>query len=142
MSIMQDYENKLAALKEEIVSSQNQRPSLLIEFGTKALPALRDNKDFAELAKKIDELDNKIEALIKDEEELLSNRAKYEKEEKEDVLRRTCPQCRAFNPGDAKFCEECGAPVGSLPREYCEECGTVNHAGLKFCGECGAKLPD
>ena len=139
---MQEFEKKLAAIKEEASALQDQRPVLIIGLGEKALPALRDNKEFADLTKEIDELDKKIESLNKDEEELLDKKGQYEKEEKERVLRCTCPKCKIVNPEDARFCEECGTPVGSLPREYCEACGTVNHAGLKFCGECGAKLPD
>ena len=139
---MQEFENKLAAIKEEALALRNRRPGLLSELGEKALPSLRDNKEFADLAEEIDELDRKIESLGKDEEELLKKKGQYEKEEKERLLKCTCPQCKTVNPEDARFCEECGTPVGSLPREYCEACGMVNPAGLKFCGECGAKLPD
>ena len=139
---MQEFESKLAAIKNETLTLKNQRPELIAELGEKALPALRGNKEFADLTERIDELDKKVESLSKDEEELLGKKAEYEKAERESMLKRTCPQCRYVNPDDAKFCEECGTPVGSLPREYCVACGVVNHAGLKFCGECGAKLPD
>ena len=139
---MQEFEEKLMAIRDEAEALQKQRPDMLAAFGEEVLPKLRGNDEFAELTGKIDELDKKIEDLAKSEEELLGQKGQYEKEEKERMLKCTCPQCKAVNSEDAKFCEECGTPVGVLPREYCEACGTVNHAGLKFCGECGAKLPD
>ena len=141
MSI-QEFEEKLAAIREETLALQSQRPDLLVVFGEKALPVLHDKKEFAALASEIDELDDKIEELKKDEEELLDKKQQYEKEEKEQFLRRTCSQCKILKPEGAKFCEECGTPIGVLPVEYCETCGTVNYEGQKFCGECGAKLTD
>ena len=140
---MQEFEEKLKAIEDEAEALRKQRPDFLAELGEKALPALRGNDEFADLTGKIDEIDEKIEELAKSKEELLGKKGQYEKEERERILKYTCPQCKKVNSEDAKFCEDCGAPVvGVLPREYCEVCGTVNHVGLKFCGECGAKLPE
>jgi class 3 adenylate cyclase/tetratricopeptide (TPR) repeat protein len=44
-----------------------------------------------------------------------------------------CPQCRHENPGDAKFCLECGRRLALS----CGACGTELPAGAKFCKECG-----
>ena len=44
-----------------------------------------------------------------------------------------CPQCRHENPGDAKFCLECGRRLALA----CGACGTELPAGAKFCKECG-----
>jgi hypothetical protein len=44
-----------------------------------------------------------------------------------------CPQCQHDNPGDAKFCLECGL---RLVLE-CLACGTQLPGGSKFCKECG-----
>jgi predicted amidophosphoribosyltransferase len=43
------------------------------------------------------------------------------------------PQCRHENPGDAKFCLECGRRLALS----CGACGTELPAGAKFCKECG-----
>lgn len=47
-----------------------------------------------------------------------------------------CPKCQTENPGDRKFCRECGVRL-LLP---CPRCGFENIPGDKFCGECGHQL--
>jgi hypothetical protein len=47
-----------------------------------------------------------------------------------------CPQCRHENPGDAKFCLECGRRLALM----CASCATELPAGAKFCKECGASV--
>jgi predicted nucleic acid-binding Zn ribbon protein len=44
-----------------------------------------------------------------------------------------CPQCRHENPGDAKFCLECGRRLALS----CGACGSELPAGAKFCKESG-----
>jgi class 3 adenylate cyclase len=44
-----------------------------------------------------------------------------------------CPRCRHENPGDAKFCLECGGRLALA----CGACGTELPGGAKFCKECG-----
>jgi hypothetical protein len=50
----------------------------------------------------------------------------------------TCPHCRATIKQNAKFCEECGKPVGAAKKTFCAECGTELGPNAKFCGGCGA----
>ena len=47
-----------------------------------------------------------------------------------------CSQCRHPNRDEAKFCDQCGAPL-LVP---CPGCGTANSPGAKFCSQCGAAL--
>ena len=47
-----------------------------------------------------------------------------------------CPKCQHDNPGDVKFCGECGAKLELV----CPSCKTTNLAGNKFCNECGQDL--
>ncbi|NIM93380.1 MAG: hypothetical protein GTO18_06680 [Anaerolineales bacterium] len=68
-----------------------------------------------------------------------------------------CPYCNSRNPGDAKFCGECGGDltgaeareggrvVGAYsaepaPEVICEACGSSNPAGTLVCSHCGARL--
>jgi class 3 adenylate cyclase/tetratricopeptide (TPR) repeat protein len=44
-----------------------------------------------------------------------------------------CTKCNFENRPGVKFCEECGAPLGTL----CPNCGAQMPPMAKFCGECG-----
>lgn len=50
-----------------------------------------------------------------------------------------CSQCGHVNPAEARFCEECGAPLGGL---VCHNCGAVMPADGDLCEACGAWLKD
>lgn len=47
---------------------------------------------------------------------------------------RPCPQCRSYNPPDARFCNQCGTPLAT---GKCRFCGADLAPGTKFCGQCG-----
>ena len=49
-----------------------------------------------------------------------------------------CGSCRHDNPGNAKFCSECGA---SLSLE-CPSCRAEQPSGSKFCNQCGTALAE
>jgi rRNA maturation endonuclease Nob1 len=68
-----------------------------------------------------------------------------------------CPYCGARNPGDAKFCGECGGDLtqaaaresgrvvgahreGPAEQIPCPACGTLNPATAQTCEQCGANL--
>ena len=46
----------------------------------------------------------------------------------------TCPKCGTENPAGAKFCSNCGTPLGP---KTCAKCGAEVPQGAKFCPECG-----
>ncbi|GAB4430827.1 MAG: SPFH domain-containing protein [Chloroflexi bacterium OHK40] len=52
-------------------------------------------------------------------------------------LSASCATCGTQLPARAKFCLECGAPVG--PRR-CPSCANEMPANAKFCSECGTSL--
>ncbi|MFP4364223.1 MAG: zinc ribbon domain-containing protein [Spirochaetia bacterium] len=90
---------------------------------------------------------------------------KQKKQEKQEQKTRSsipggCPVCGHQNPAEAKFCEECGTPLGGTPCPNCGEtvpqggdiceacgqwlntdacafCGAELQGGAAFCGECG-----
>src|SRR5262245_15026124 len=47
-----------------------------------------------------------------------------------------CPNCRAENRGDRRFCLKCGTPLARV----CASCGFTNEPVAGFCGGCGARL--
>ena len=49
-----------------------------------------------------------------------------------------CPNCGAQVALGLKFCGECGSPMQKTGK--CPNCGYENEPGMKFCGECGTKL--
>ena len=51
-----------------------------------------------------------------------------------------CPNCGTKNPGDSKFCKECGEKSFIYQNEWtCKKCGHKNPLNAKFCGGCGSK---
>lgn len=47
---------------------------------------------------------------------------------------RACPRCQHANAPAARFCAQCGAPLGLA----CRRCGTALAAGQRFCDACGS----
>jgi class 3 adenylate cyclase/tetratricopeptide (TPR) repeat protein len=48
----------------------------------------------------------------------------------------TCPSCRHRNPGDAKFCQQCGQPIHRI----CSACHAEIAPDAKFCHRCGQPI--
>ena len=51
-----------------------------------------------------------------------------------------CPNCQTANPGNARFCMNCGYALETS--ENCPNCGTALLPGAKFCHNCGHPLVD
>jgi class 3 adenylate cyclase/predicted ATPase len=47
-----------------------------------------------------------------------------------------CSNCGSQNPGEKKFCGDCGASLANR----CQKCDAENAPGKRFCGDCGAPL--
>jgi len=71
------------------------------------------------------------------EEAVRSRQYKVKKYVAGDRLRAACPKCGAAIKPGAKFCGQCGAPLGQ--RRFCTQCGTPLDANVKFCPQCGAR---
>ena len=50
--------------------------------------------------------------------------------------RLTCPSCGGDNAPDARFCDDCGAPM----RQTCPSCSGDNAPDARFCDDCGREL--
>ncbi|HEX7195430.1 MAG TPA: zinc ribbon domain-containing protein [Candidatus Limnocylindria bacterium] len=48
----------------------------------------------------------------------------------------TCVSCGGANAADARFCDDCGAPM----QRTCARCNAVNAPDARFCDDCGAEL--
>lgn len=48
-----------------------------------------------------------------------------------------CSQCQHENRAQARFCEQCAAPLART----CARCGAQASASAKFCSECAYPLP-
>ena len=48
-----------------------------------------------------------------------------------------CPNCLHENSVEAKFCEQCAAPLAKI----CAHCGSPALSTAKFCAQCGRPLP-
>lgn len=46
-----------------------------------------------------------------------------------------CHKCNEVNDADAKFCNECGAPLSKS--KPCPQCSELNDGDAKFCDNCG-----
>ncbi|MCX7600221.1 MAG: zinc-ribbon domain-containing protein, partial [Armatimonadetes bacterium] len=61
--------------------------------------------------------------------------------ERAGVAVRTCPNCSAAVPREARFCTQCGKRLKSTQQAAtCPKCGERLPAGAKFCPECGSKV--
>ncbi len=47
-----------------------------------------------------------------------------------------CPACKAAVDQGAKFCRQCGSPIGIA----CPTCGAPNPPDSKYCGDCGVRV--
>ena len=47
-----------------------------------------------------------------------------------------CTKCKGDNPGDAQFCQGCGARLELI----CPTCATANGLDANFCKKCGTRL--
>lgn len=63
---------------------------------------------------------------------------KLETEQWRETIVASCPKCGAPQQSNAKFCQECGAPLKQAT--HCTECGAKLTPGAKFCPECGKKV--
>ena len=61
--------------------------------------------------------------------------------------RKVCPNCKASNNPNVRFCGECGFALNTAQAaqtvptvSVCPTCGSQNAPGTRFCGSCGTKL--
>ncbi len=62
--------------------------------------------------------------------------ADFDPSSREAFLVQGCPSCGAKVPSGARYCADCGAPLGSR----CGMCGAAVPAAARFCPSCGSRL--
>ncbi len=55
-----------------------------------------------------------------------------------------CARCGRSNPPDARFCQDCGAPLQSSDPSVlvCPACGSENPPDSRFCQRCGVRIQE
>lgn len=129
-----DPDIKLINAQSELNDLKKQEAELYAQIGKRALE--QESGRFPELESNLQLVQRNILAAA---EKLKS--AQTEKDAKEAARRaqeqeHTCPSCGNCNPGDVKFCQECGAKLGATK---CSKCGIPLPPGTRFCGECGMR---
>ncbi len=125
---------KLMTAQSELSDLQRQEAELYVQIGKQALK--QESGRFPELERRLKLVqENLLEAADK------LKRAQAEKDAKEaaqqaEEQEHTCPSCGYLNPDGVKFCQECGAKLGT---SKCVKCGAPLTPNTRFCGECGAK---
>lgn len=76
------------------------------------------------------------EAKLKSETQAKQAAERAERDAQEHL---NCPECGHQNPEGVRFCQECGAKLGSV-KAICPACGQDNAPGVRFCGGCGQKI--
>ena len=52
-----------------------------------------------------------------------------------------CPRCHLYNPDNASYCSQCGAPLYQDQQFiFCQNCGFQNPFNASFCAKCGVPL--
>ncbi len=131
---------KLFQSQSEISELQNREMELYAEIGKKALPALKDQAEYADLAAELKFTQKKLQTAQEDLEAARNIKSEQEQKEQELMKTRTCPNCDTLNPEGVKFCQECGAKLNLSLKVKCPECGAEYPVGTRFCGECGRQM--
>jgi DNA-directed RNA polymerase subunit M/transcription elongation factor TFIIS len=129
-------EGKLLAANSEVGDLQKQERELLIEIGRQAYEqnptAWPQDSKLKLIRQNLDAAQTTLNDAKQAQEEAEATKAA------EDAKGR-CPECGHKNPEGVKFCQECGAALGSGGVKHCTSCGAELTAGTRFCGECGAQ---
>lgn len=129
---------KMMTAHTQVSDLKKQEKDLYAEIGKMAI-AQYGLESFGEVADKLKLVQSNLNMATK---ELDAQKAEQEAKERaaEAVAEATkCPSCGYANPEGTKFCQECGAKLGSLK---CVSCGADLPPGSRFCGECGSRQPE
>ncbi len=129
-----DPDAKLIKAQSDLNDLQNQETELYAEIGKKSL--LRNSGQFPELESKLKLVQSNLKEVQASLEAVQREKTKKDRAERQTEEQCTCPECGHRNLEGVKFCQECGAKLGS---SSCPACRAVLPPGTRFCGECGAK---
>lgn len=129
-----DPDVKVMMAQSELNDLQKKEAELYMQIGKQALEL--EQGRFPELENKL----RLVQASIHDAQEKLKSAQAVKDAKKAAQLaeeqEHTCVSCGCINSAGVKFCQECGAKLGSIS---CRNCGAKLPPGVRFCGECGAK---
>jgi RNA polymerase subunit RPABC4/transcription elongation factor Spt4 len=151
-----DRRRRTNQLNTEIKAMREEMKRLTEALGLQVLSLYDAGKvthpELSRLAQRINDLRDEVEARNAELEQIKAQPAPPPTQ---------CPQCQAALPGDAEFCQKCGArvraaqpsqPASASPapaaassaqpvvRLRCPKCKTIVAPGTGFCPTCGVKL--
>jgi hypothetical protein len=129
-------EGKLLAAQTELGDLRKQESGLLLEIGQEAYE--RDPSSWPQDAR-LTLIRQNIATAQAALDEAKAEREQAEAEKAAEDAKGRCPECGYKNPGDVKFCQECGASLAVAGPRHCVACGVELAAGTRFCGACGAR---
>lgn len=131
---------KLFQSQSEMNELQNREQELYAEIGKKALPALQDQSEYADLITELNFTQKKLKTVQEELQAARNIKSEQEQKEQDQLKSRTCPNCDTLNPEGVKFCQECGARLNLSTKVRCKGCGAEFPVGTRFCGECGGQM--
>lgn len=129
---------EIVSLRDEVISFQDKRTSLILELGELTYGQMRDSGMDQDL---VNSIGNEILDLDKKIFNLLSTIGEKSAKENDSLC-----ECGATLTLNDKFCKECGKKVElfsakvDLETIRCNRCDMENLVGNKFCNCCGIKL--
>ncbi len=129
---------KMMTAHTQVSDLKKQEKELYAEIGRMAI-AQYGLEAFGEVADKLRLVQSNLDIATRELDEQKAQQEAKEKAEAAATEAFKCPSCGYNNPEGTKFCQECGAKLGSL---VCVECGAELPPGSRFCGECGSRQPE
>lgn len=133
-----DPDVKMMNAQTEVSDLKNQETEVLAQIGKMAITA-QGITQFGELGDKLKLIQSNLALAEGKLTSVQQEKEAAEKAETEEDEKLTCPSCGVRNEDGVKFCQECGAKLGSS-KVICPKCSAENAAGIRFCGGCGTKI--
>jgi DNA repair exonuclease SbcCD ATPase subunit len=135
-----DPQTKVFQVQTEISDLENREQELYVQIGKKVYASICKKPEYSEIVQELTTIQRRLENARAELQRVQNEKEEKDRQEKEELLSRTCSNCDTVNPEGLKFCQECGTKLGQTEKYQCPNCSTDYLPGTRFCGECGIKL--